>query len=106
MGVAWVVLGSHLGELGRNGTVKREFGWGLGGALRRLGEGAALAAQYGLHVAAGHGLTTRNILAVAAIGEITEFNIGHHIVARAVFVGLESAVREMREAIRMGSAGN
>src|SRR5882672_9402625 len=71
--------------------------------LRRLGEGAALAAQYGLHVAAGHGLTTRNIQAVAAIDEITEFNIGHHIVARAVFVGLERAVREMREAIRMGS---
>lgn len=67
--------------------------------LRRLGEGAALAAQYGLHVAAGHGLTIRNVGAVARISEIAEFNIGHHIVSRAVFVGLDQAVREIREAI-------
>ena len=67
--------------------------------LRRLREGAALAAQYGLHVAAGHGLTTRNVGAVARISEVAEFNIGHHIVSRAIFVGLERAVREMREAI-------
>jgi len=67
--------------------------------LRRLREGAALAAQYGLHVAAGHGLTTRNVSAVAGIGEISEFNIGHHIISRAVFVGLEQAVREMKETI-------
>src|ERR1043165_3994290 len=52
--------------------------------LRRLREGAALAAQYGLHVAAGHGLTTRNVGAVARISEVAEFNIGHHIVSRAV----------------------
>ena len=67
--------------------------------LRRLRQGAALAAQYGLHVAAGHGLTNRNVGPVARISEIAEFNIGHHIVSRAVFVGLERAVREMREAI-------
>ena len=67
--------------------------------LRRLSEGAALAAQYGLHVAAGHGLTLRNIGAVAQVGEIEEFNIGHSIVAHAVFVGLEQAVREMVDAI-------
>ena len=72
--------------------------------LRRLSEAAALASQYGLHVAAGHGLTYRNVGAVATIGEITEFNIGHNIIARAVFVGLERAVSEMREAIRAGSA--
>src|SRR5688572_5291946 len=67
--------------------------------LRRLGEGAVLAAQYGLHVAAGHGLTYRNVGAVAAISEITEFNIGHNIIAHSVFVGLERAVREMLDAI-------
>jgi pyridoxine 5-phosphate synthase len=67
--------------------------------LRRLREAAALAAQYGLHVAAGHGLTYRNVRRVASINEITEFNIGHNIVARSVFVGLETAVREMIEAI-------
>ena len=67
--------------------------------LRRLREAATLAMQYGLRVAAGHGLTYRNVPAVAAVEEITEFNIGHNIVARSVFVGLERAVREMREAI-------
>ena len=72
--------------------------------LRRLGEGAVLAAQYGLHVAAGHGLTYRNVGAVAAISEITEFNIGHNIIAHAVFVGLERAVREMLEAIARAEA--
>jgi len=68
--------------------------------LRRLRESAALASQYGLLVAAGHGLTYRNVGALAEIPEITEFNIGHNIVARAVFVGLEQAVSEMLAAIR------
>ena len=67
--------------------------------LRRLRESATLAKQYGLRVAAGHGLTYRNVGAVAGIEEITEFNIGHNIIARAIFTGLERAVREMRDAI-------
>ena len=67
--------------------------------LQRLKEGAELALKYGLNVAAGHGLTYRNVGPVARISEITEFNIGHNIVARAIFVGLENAVREMRAAI-------
>ena len=67
--------------------------------LRRLRESATLAMQYGIRVAAGHGLTYRNVGAVARIDEITEFNIGHNIVSRAIFVGLERAVREMRSAI-------
>jgi pyridoxine 5-phosphate synthase len=71
--------------------------------LRRLREAATLSSQYGLRVAAGHGLTTRNVTSVAAIEEITEFNIGHHIISRAIFIGLGAAVREMREAIRSGS---
>ncbi len=68
--------------------------------LRRLRDGAELATQYGLNVAAGHGLTYRNVGALAEIKLITEFNIGHNIIARAIFVGLENAVREMRAAIR------
>jgi pyridoxine 5-phosphate synthase len=68
--------------------------------LRRLREAATLAMQYGLRVAAGHGLTYRNTSAVAAIEEITEFNIGHNIIAQAVFIGLEKAVRRMRKAIK------
>ena len=68
--------------------------------LRRLREAAELATQYGLNVAAGHGLTYRNVGALAEIRLITEFNIGHNIIARAIFVGLEQAVREMRAAIK------
>jgi pyridoxine 5-phosphate synthase len=68
--------------------------------LRRLRDAAELAMQYGLNVAAGHGLTYRNVGAVAEIKQITEFNIGHNIVARAIFVGLENAVREMIRVIR------
>jgi pyridoxine 5-phosphate synthase len=71
--------------------------------LRQLREASSLAAQYGLRVAAGHGLTYRNAGAVAAISEITEFNIGHNIISRSIFTGLERAVREMREAISTGS---
>jgi pyridoxine 5-phosphate synthase len=75
----------------------------VGQELRRLREGAALAKQYGLLVAAGHGLTYRNVGAVAVISEVKEFNIGHSIISRSVFIGLERAVTEMREAIRVGS---
>jgi pyridoxine 5-phosphate synthase len=70
-----------------------------GRELQRLREGAELAARLGLHVAAGHGLTYRNVGALARVREITEFNIGHNIIARAIFVGLPAAVREMKEAI-------
>ena len=77
-----------------------------GQELRRLQEAAVLASQYGLLVAAGHGLTYRNVGAVAAISEITEFNIGHNIVSRAIFSGLDRAVQEMREAISAGSMQN
>jgi pyridoxine 5-phosphate synthase len=68
--------------------------------LRRLRDAAELATQYGLNVAAGHGLTYRNVGALAEIKLITEFNIGHNIIARAILVGLEQAVRKMRAAIR------
>lgn len=71
--------------------------------LQRLREAAALAAQIGLQVAAGHGLTYRNVGAVARINDIREFNIGHNIIARSVLVGLERAVHEMRAAIRHGT---
>jgi len=73
-----------------------------GHELRRLREAAELATQYGLNVAAGHGLTYRNVVAVSGIKQITEFNIGHNIIARSIFVGLENAVREMRQAISHG----
>lgn len=73
--------------------------------LARLHRAATRGGELGLHVAAGHGLDYGNVGPVAAIREITELNIGHAIVARAVYVGMERAVREMREAIDRGRAG-
>ncbi len=71
--------------------------------LGRIVDAAKAAAKLGLAVAAGHGLNYRNLLPVAAIAEIEEFNIGHAIVARAVLVGLERAVREMKDLIAQGA---
>jgi len=68
--------------------------------IERIKRASTLAKSLGLIVAAGHGLTYRNIGALAAIPEITEFNIGHNIISRAVFVGLYKAVEEMIQAIR------
>ena len=65
----------------------------------RIRRAAVHAKDKGLMVAAGHGLTYRNVGALAAIPEITEFNIGHNIISRSVFVGLDKAVREMIQAI-------
>jgi pyridoxine 5-phosphate synthase len=68
--------------------------------LARLVDACKTAAKLGLQVAAGHGLNYQNVLPVAAIPEVEELNIGHAIVARAVLVGLERAVREMKELLR------
>ena len=68
--------------------------------VSRIASAAAHARSLGLIVAAGHGLTYRNVGALAAISDITEFNIGHNIISRSVFVGLNQAVREMVDAIR------
>ena len=64
--------------------------------LERLREAARRGAQLGLEVHAGHGLHLRNVQPVAAIAEIVELNIGHSIIAQAVFTGLEAAVRDMK----------
>ena len=69
-------------------------------ALDALRDSARRAADLGLAVHAGHGLNLQNVAAVAAIPEIEELNIGHSIISRAVFVGLDRAVREMGEAMR------
>jgi pyridoxine 5-phosphate synthase len=62
---------------------------------------AAHARDRGLHVHAGHGLNYTNVQAIACIPGMEELNIGHSIVSRAVFVGMERAVREMKEAMRV-----
>ncbi len=71
--------------------------------IERIAGIARLAIELGMIVAAGHGLTYRNVGALAGIPEISEFNIGHNIVSRAVFVGLGPAVTEMIDAIRVAS---
>lgn len=63
--------------------------------LKTMEKMAAFARGLGMTVNAGHGLNYINARAVARIGDIEELNIGHSIISRAVFVGLEAAVREM-----------
>ena len=65
--------------------------------LAALVKGAAFAHSLGLEVHAGHGLTYDNVQPIAAIPQLAELNIGHYLVGEAVFVGLEHAVRHMRE---------
>ncbi len=93
-------LGVEAIEL-HTGTYSR----GAKGSLEALEISSALAASLGLAVHAGHGLTARNVGPVAAIPEIEELNIGHSIVSRAVFIGLEASVREMIAAMTEARGG-
>jgi pyridoxine 5-phosphate synthase len=65
--------------------------------LEAIAGAARLARDLGLEVHGGHGLNYENVLPIARIPEIVELNIGHSIIARAVIVGIEQAVREMKE---------
>ena len=68
--------------------------------LEQVAAAAALAHRLGLEVHGGHGLNYQNVLPIARIPEIVELNIGHSIVARAVMVGMERAVGEMKQILR------
>jgi pyridoxine 5-phosphate synthase len=68
--------------------------------LTLLREATEQARQHGLHVHMGHGLDYENVRPIVAIPGVEELNIGHSIVARAVLVGMERAVREMKDAMR------
>lgn len=72
--------------------------------LNALQEATEFAKRQGLNVHMGHGLNYENVQAVAQIPGVEELNIGHSIVSRAVLVGLERAVREMKDAIREARA--
>jgi pyridoxine 5-phosphate synthase len=65
---------------------------------------AKLAASLGLEVHGGHGLDYENVLPIARVPEIVELNIGHSIIARAILVGIEQAVREMKELLAKARA--
>ncbi|NNF84090.1 MAG: pyridoxine 5'-phosphate synthase, partial [Deltaproteobacteria bacterium] len=75
----------------QEGRTEKQFG--------KIRVAAAYGHNVGLRVFAGHGLDLRNIVPILSLPEIEEFNIGHSIVARAVFVGLGQAVREMADLI-------
>ncbi len=68
--------------------------------LQEIKDTAAYGKKIGLIVNAGHGLDYENIHPIAAISEITEVSIGHSIISKAVFVGLENAVREMKKLVK------
>ncbi len=91
-GVRWVEL--HTGSYAEACWADQSF------ELARLAEATARARSLGLRVNAGHGLTSQNVEAVAAIEGIEELNIGHTIVARSIAVGLQEAVREMKRLVQ------
>ncbi|MCG8435726.1 MAG: pyridoxine 5'-phosphate synthase [Gammaproteobacteria bacterium] len=72
--------------------------------FERIKTAAGYARQQGLIVHAGHGLTLDNVGPVAALSEIEELNIGHAIVARALFIGIAAAVKEMKQVINEAEA--
>jgi pyridoxine 5-phosphate synthase len=83
----------HTGQYAlARGSVQHEQLIALTNAGKRVGD-------LGLHLHAGHGLNYHNVIPVARIANMIELNIGHAIIARAVLVGLERAVREMKELI-------
>jgi pyridoxine 5-phosphate synthase len=76
-----------------------------GPALAQIAEVAELGRSRRLRVYAGHGLNTANVGPIAAIPGMEELNIGHSIMARAILVGMDAAVREMLAAITEGATG-
>jgi pyridoxine 5-phosphate synthase len=82
------------------GTYANALGKARALELERVRSAASLAASLGLVVNAGHGLNYHNVEPIAAIREIVELNIGHAIIARAIFDGLPKAVRDMKDLMR------
>ena len=99
---AAVALGAPVVELhtGRycERVIERDAA-GIAGELARIARAARHGVSIGLEVHAGHGLTLDSVGPVAALPELTELNIGHALVAEAIFVGLAQAVRDMRAAM-------
>ncbi len=91
-------LGAYAIEI-HTGSYANAVGKKKEGELFRVREAARLGRECGLHVHAGHGLNYENVFPLLAMPEITEFNIGHSIVSRAMFVGLAKAVQEMKKII-------
>ena len=93
---AAVRLGAPVVEL-HTGEYAHAKGEQVAFELKRIADMAALAAKNGIEPHAGHGLTYDNVQPIAAIPQLAELNIGHFLIGEAVFVGLEAAIRQMRE---------
>jgi pyridoxine 5-phosphate synthase len=102
---ATVAVGAPVIELHTGAYAEAEDREARSEELARIRNAAALASECGLVVNAGHGLTVANVGPIAAIHEIEELNIGHSIVARAVFLGIEAATREMLDACLAARGG-
>lgn len=96
-------VGFHAVELWTGGFAHAHGAEARAAAVAALRDGVALGQSLGLEVHGGHGLTYRNVEAVARIDGFGEFNIGHSIVARAVFAGMREAVREMKRLLDLYS---
>ncbi len=97
---AAVRTGAPVIELHTGGYADAATGEQRAAELFRIAGAARLAAAAGLEVHAGHGLNYHNVGPIAAIADIVELNIGHAIVARAVFTGLATAVADMKQLMR------
>jgi len=91
-------VGAEMVEL-HTGGLANATGTARADEVARLARAAEAAHGAGLQVNAGHGITLRNLREVFAVPHLAELNIGHTLVSRAVFTGLEQAVREMRAAM-------
>ncbi|XBQ15882.1 MAG: pyridoxine 5'-phosphate synthase [Oceanicaulis sp.] len=96
------VLGAPVVELHTGRYAELDFAGDVEGAraeIERIAAAAAEARRRGIEPHAGHGLTFANVKPIAAIPEIAELNIGHFLIGEAIFIGLDAAVRRMRELI-------
>ena len=92
---AAIKLGAPVVEF-HTGAYAHAEGAAAAAELKRINDGAALAARNGIEPHAGHGLTYDNVAPIAAIPQIRELNIGHFLIGEAIFTGLGESVREMR----------
>jgi pyridoxine 5-phosphate synthase len=89
-------IGAQAIEINTNGYATSKSEKTVRESLKLIEDCAKLGIKLNLEVLAGHALNYKNVTPIVKIGEITELNIGHSIISRAVFVGIEKAVFEMK----------
>ena len=93
-------IGADYVELHTGAFSRAESLNAIGDELDKIRSMAAAAAKLRLGVSAGHGLNYQNVREIATVGQIEELNIGHSIIARALMVGMERAIRDMLAIVR------